>query len=109
MARAYSRDGTEPVMTRTVRHDNGLEFELPYCNICGTEMNEVRLTTLLVWKPGFKHTRKFPLRQGAFLCDPCREEEGFGPKQFVAVPCAEGADMIEALKDFIALMEEAKA
>jgi hypothetical protein len=107
MARSVARDGTHPTKTRTVKRENGIDLELPYCNICDTEMNKIRLSALLVWKPGFKYTRKFPLQQGAFLCDPCREEEGFGPTQFIAVPCAEGVDKIEAMKEYIALMEEA--
>lgn len=106
MARALYRDGTEPTRSRTIKRDDGVDLELPYCNICGTEMNEIRLGTLLFWQPGFKYTRKFPLRYGAFLCETCRKEEGFGAEQYVAVPCAKGVDMIDALKDYIAILEE---
>jgi hypothetical protein len=71
-------------------------------------MDSVRLSALLVWKPGFKWTRKYPLKYGAFLCESCREEMGFGAEQYVAVPCRSEQDMVEAMKEFIALMESVK-
>jgi hypothetical protein len=113
MARSVSRDGTEPVKTRKVKSDSGVDLDLPYCNICEEPMNEIRLGQLLLWRPGFKWVRRFPLRYGAFLCEPCREKEGFGPQAFIAVPCpvqenGQTGDMIEALKDYIALLEEAR-
>jgi hypothetical protein len=108
MARAYSRDGTEPVKTRTVER-NGAEFELPYCNICEAEMDGIRLGMLLLWKPGFKHTRKFPLKLGTFLCDICREEEGLGAEQYVMVPCGKDEDKLDALRSYIANLEAATA
>lgn len=119
MARALHRDGTEPTKTRKVKIPSPLaevgemEVELPYCNICEEPMNEIRLGQLLFWRPGFKYVRKFPLRYGTFLCDPCRAAEGFGPEAFIAVPCpirenGQTGNLIEALKDYIVLLEEAR-
>lgn len=106
MARAYHTDGVEPVKTRTVKRDDGIDIELPYCNICECEMNDVRVAPLLFWQPGFKYTRKYPLRLGTFLCEPCRQEMGFGAHSYVAVPCSEGTDLVSALKDYLNLIEE---
>ena len=105
MARALATDGTEPTKTRTVKRDGGVDLELPYCNICEAEMDEIRLGTLLFWKPGFKHVRKYPTKYGAFLCEKCRAEMGFEADQYVMVPCAKDEDMIEALKKHLALLE----
>lgn len=107
MARAVHTDGTEPVKTRTIKREGGIEIELPYCNMCQVEMHVIRLGTILFWKPGWKYTRKYPLRYGTFLCDSCREEMGFNAYQYVAVPCGEDQDMIEAMKAHIDRMERA--
>jgi len=108
MARAFHTDGTEPVRTRTIKRDDGIDLELPYCNICEAEMDDIRLSVLLFWRPGWKYTRKYPSSYGAFLCEKCREEMGFGADQYIMVPCTKDEDMIEALKARIAVLEAAK-
>ena len=112
MARSIQHDGIYPERTRIIKSASGKDVELPYCNICEEPMDRIRISALLLWQPGFKWTRKFPLKLGAYLCDPCREKEGFGPEAFMLVPCAlkengQAKDMIESLKDYIALMEKA--
>lgn len=108
MARAFHTDGTEPTKTRTVDVGGGVAVELPYCNMCEAEMDEIRLGTLLFWKPGWKHSRKYPTNYGAFLCETCREEMGFDAVQYVMVPCAAGEDMIAALEAHLALLKVAR-
>jgi ribosomal protein L34E len=106
VARAFHTDGTEPVKTRTVEV-NGQLVELPYCNICGTEMDEIRLGVLLIWKPGWKYTRKYPTKYGAYLCEKCRAEMGFEAHSYIAVPCAEGVDQVTALRHYLAQIDGA--
>jgi len=106
MARAFARDGSHPIKTRTVKGQGGVELELPYCNICEAEMDEIRLGVLVLWKPGFKYPRKFPLRLGAFLCDTCREAEGLGAEQYLMVPCTRDGDLLEALQTYIAALPQ---
>lgn len=101
MARAFHTDGTEPVKTRTV-DQGGVAVELPYCNICGVEMDEIRLGVLLFWKPGFKYVRKYPTKYGAFLCEKCRAEMGFEAEQYIAVPCGKDESIVAAMRRFLA-------
>ena len=103
MARARACDGTEPLRTRTVVTAHG-EVELPYCNICGVEMDEIRVTSLCIWQPGFPFTRKFPLKYGSYLCDECRAHEGFGPENMLAIPWPEGRTQLQAVRDYLLLI-----
>lgn len=105
MARAFHTDGTEPVKMRTVTR-NGVDLKLPYCNICDVEMDEIRLGVLLFWRPGWKRTRKYPTKYGAFLCEKCRAEMGFEAEQYVMVPCGKDEDMVLALRKRLAELEE---
>jgi len=106
MARTIDTDGTEPTKTRKVMRDDGLELELPYCNICGCEMNEINIMGLCFWQPGFKWVRKFPGRLGTYLCQDCKQQQGFGTRNYICVPQAEGQDFVSALKDYLNLIEE---
>jgi hypothetical protein len=74
--------------------------------MCGCDLDEIRLPTLSFWRPGFKYTRTYPLRYGTFLCEDCKQEMGFGSHGYVAVPQAEGQDIVSALKDYLNLVEE---
>jgi len=105
MARERARDGTEPTKTRPVEV-HGKIVEFPYCNICGKEMNEIKLSDLSFYKPGWKWLRKFPLKLGAYLCDPCREREGIPAMNYAAVPMQPGQDMRQALEAHLAFMNE---
>ena len=106
MARAFIRDGVEPVKTRKTTTETGVEIEIPYCNICGCEMAAIRLMRLSFWQPGYKYLRMFPCRLGTYLCEDCKPEEGFAAHGYHCVPVAEGQDLVSALKDYLNLLEE---
>lgn len=83
----------------SLQNGQSIEIEMPCCNACDAEIDDVLTAALLLHVPGSSHIENIPWSGPYALCTNCRPLYGITAERFFLVPVPEGVSVRDALKD----------